>query len=307
MTTRQTTCAIGGAITLLAAVTATARQPAPAVAFPTGYRSWQHVRTIVVGPDSPSFATRGGLHHYYANATAVEGFRTGTFPDGSVIVDEGVGTKKGDGMTTGIVFETERRSLDVMVKDAKAYRETAGWGYEHFEGTATTPTSTPERRAACFQCHSKGAARDSVFSRIRPESYAQTAPAPAAANHAAHQTTSPDAVQWSPVGPGLSIAVLSGSLQDEGAPFVFRLKVAAGSRIAPHWHPVDEHLTVVSGTFHMGTGDRFDTSGGSALAAGGYAVMPKTTIHFAWADAETVVQVHGIGPFKTNFVEPRKE
>jgi hypothetical protein len=303
MTTRQTICVLAGVVPLLAAVTATARQPPPAVPFPTGYRSWQHVRSIVVGPESPSFATRGGIHHYYANAKAVEGFRTGTFPNGSVIVDEGVSTRRGDGMTTGIDFETERRSLDVMVKHAKAYKETAGWGYEHFEGTATTPTSTPERRAACFQCHSKGATRDSVFSQMRPERYVQTPPAPA--DHAAHRTTTPDGVPWSPIGPGLSMAVLSGSLQDEGAPFVFRLKLAAGSKVAPHWHPVDEHVTVVSGTLHMGTGERFDTSAGSALPAGAYAVMPKTTIHFVWTDAETVLQVHGIGPFKTNFVEPR--
>jgi quercetin dioxygenase-like cupin family protein len=306
MTTRQTTCAIAGAVTLLAAVTATARQPAPPIAFPTGYRSWQHVRTIVVGPESPSFATRGGIHHYYANAKAVEGFRTGTFPNGSVIVDEGVATRIGDGMTKGIVFEADRRSLDVMVKHAKAYKETAGWGYEHFDDT-TTPTSTPERRAACFQCHSKRAERDSVFSRLRPETAAQTQPSPPApATHAAHTSMTPDALPWSPVGPGLSIAVLSGSLQDEGVPFVFRLKLAAGSRIAPHWHPVDEHVTVVSGTVHMGTGERFDTSAASTLVAGAYAVMPKTTIHFAWADAETVLQVHGVGPFKTNFVEPSR-
>jgi quercetin dioxygenase-like cupin family protein len=313
MTIRKPMAALAAGTVVLAAavsVTVTARASAPAIPFPTGYRSWQHVRTIVVGPESPSFAARGGIHHYYANAKAVEGFRTGTFPNGSIIADEGVATKIGDGMTKGIVFEADRRSLDVMVKDAKAYKETAGWGYEHFDA-ATTPASTPERRAACFQCHSKGAERDSVFSQLRPETAAQKTPAaaarpPAPAAHAAHQTTAPDALRWSPIGPGLSIAVLSGAPQDEGAPFVMRVKLAAGSKVAPHWHPVDEHVTVVSGTLFMGTGERFDPASASPLTAGGYAMMPKTTLHFAWADAETIFQVHGIGPFKTNFVEARR-
>jgi len=169
MNTRQIDTAIGAVAVMLAvAVTTTARETTTAVAFPTGYRSWQHVRTIVIGPDHPSFARRGGIHHYYANAQAVEGYRAGTFPNGSVIVDEGVLTKDGEGRSKGIVFEADRRTLDVMVKDDKAYKDTAGWGYEHFDGTAMAPTMTAETRKACFECHSNGGERDSVFTRIRP-------------------------------------------------------------------------------------------------------------------------------------------
>ena len=169
MNTRQIDTAIAAvAVTLAVAVTTTARETTTAVAFPTGYRSWQHVRTIVVGPEHPSFAGRGGIHHYYANAKAVEGYRTGTFPNGSVIVDEGVLTKDGEGRSRGVVFEADRRSLDVMVKDVKAYPDTGGWGYEHFDGAAVAPTLTAEKRKACFECHSNGGERDSVFTRIRP-------------------------------------------------------------------------------------------------------------------------------------------
>jgi len=169
MPTRQIDTIIAAvAVTLAVAVTTMARETTTAVAFPTGYRSWQHVRTIVVGPENPSFAKRGGIHHYYANAKAVEGYRTGAFPNGSVIVDEGVLTKDGEGRGKGIVFEAERRTLDVMVKDDTAYKDTAGWGYEHFDGADAAPTLTAEKRKACFECHSNAGERDSVFTRIRP-------------------------------------------------------------------------------------------------------------------------------------------
>lgn len=169
MQTRQIDIAITAvAVTLAMAVTTMARASTTAVAFPTGYRSWQHVRTIVVGPEHPSFAKRGGIHHYYANAKAVEGYRTGKFPNGSVIVDEGVMTKDGEGRAKGIVFEADRRLLDVMVKNDKLYKDAAGWGYEHFDGTATAPTLTDDGRKACFECHSTRGERDSVFTKIRP-------------------------------------------------------------------------------------------------------------------------------------------
>src|SRR3954451_6435388 len=82
------------------------------VPYPSGFRGWQHVKSIVVGPESPSFANRGGIHHYYANDKAAEGYRTGKFRDGSVIVDEGVFTKDGEGPAKGITLEGERRSVE---------------------------------------------------------------------------------------------------------------------------------------------------------------------------------------------------
>ena len=121
--------------------------------------------------------------------------------------------------------------------------------------------------------------------------------------HVGHGVQAPDALEWAPLGPTMSVAVLSGVPQQDGSPFVLRLKLTAGATVAPHWHPVDEHLTVLSGRFHMGMGDRFDKAAGSVLAPGAYTVMPKSAIHFAWVDDETVVQIHGTGPFKTFFVE----
>lgn len=161
--------AVAGLIAMLVlAMTSTASRSMPAVPFPAGFRSWSVVRSIVVGPESPTFAKRGGIHHYYANREALDGYRTGTFANGSVIVDEAVWTTAGEGPGVGILFEADRRFIEVMVKNDAIYTDTGGWGYEHFDGTATAPTLSPAGRGTCFECHAKSKDRDHVFTRLRP-------------------------------------------------------------------------------------------------------------------------------------------
>ncbi len=168
MKTLLATQAIAGlAVTLVVALSATVRQPLPAVPFPEGFRAWQLVRSTVVGPDSPTFPKRGGIHHYYANREALEGYRTGAFPNGSVIVDEAVSTKAGEGPGAGMLFEADRRFVDVMVKNDGVYTGTGGWGYEHFDSTATAPTLSQAERTACSDCHARSKS-DHVFTKLRP-------------------------------------------------------------------------------------------------------------------------------------------
>jgi len=152
-----------GVLTGIVTLFADDKQPVP---YPDGFRSWRHVKSLVVGPDHETFAKRGGIHHYYANETAVAGYRAGSFPDGSVVVDEAVFTKDGEGRAKGITFEGERRFLDVMVKDSRRYASTGGWGYEHFDRNETTGQLSASDQAACSACHSKSPT-DHVFSRIR--------------------------------------------------------------------------------------------------------------------------------------------
>jgi hypothetical protein len=153
-----------GLFTAMVTLFADDKQPVP---YPDGFRSWTHVKSIIVGPDHETFAKRGGIHHYYANEAAVAGYRAGSFPDGSIVVDEAVFTKDGEGRARGITLEGERRFLDVMAKDSRRYASTGGWGYEHFDRSETTGQLSPSDQAACSACHSKSPA-DHVFSRIRP-------------------------------------------------------------------------------------------------------------------------------------------
>jgi quercetin dioxygenase-like cupin family protein len=93
------------------------------------------------------------------------------------------------------------------------------------------------------------------------------------------------------------VELLYGDPDVAGEPFVMRIRELPGTIVPPHSHPVDEHLTVVQGTWHFGFGDHFDTAALRELPTGGYAFAPKGAIMFGYADEAAVVQVHGIGPF----------
>jgi quercetin dioxygenase-like cupin family protein len=128
------------------------------------------------------------------------------------------------------------------------------------------------------------------------------AQAPQAAAH--HAVVAADAIQWKSLRPGAEIAVVSGDPNKEGSPFVLRFRYRGKARIPPHWHPTDEHLTILSGTFRLGMGKSGDEAVTTALEAGAYAFVAAKMPHYAWTDGDTVIQAHGIGPFVINYVNP---
>jgi hypothetical protein len=141
----------------------TAAAEAPGVAYPDGYRRWSHVKTTIVGPSSPAFASNGGIHHFYANDKAMEGYAKGNFPDGAVLIDDGLEAVESNGVTKA----GPRKRLAVMVKDAKAAPDTGGWLFEVFPKETHAPSLTQADRASCFACHTK-ANRGAVFSDPQP-------------------------------------------------------------------------------------------------------------------------------------------
>jgi quercetin dioxygenase-like cupin family protein len=116
-----------------------------------------------------------------------------------------------------------------------------------------------------------------------------------------------DDLKWGPapaVFPkGAEMAVLSGDPGKTGL-FTVRLKMPAGYAIPAHHHPTTEYVTVVSGDFALGMGDRLDRARGMALHAGGFAVAPAGMNHYAWAVTDAVVQVNAEGPFALTYVNP---
>jgi hypothetical protein len=137
----------------------------PRISFPTGYRSWFHVKSATVNEGNPAYAKFGGIHHIYANAAAVKGFEAGSFPDGSVIVFDVLEFKTNEDKTG---TEGARRIVDVMAKDAR-FKSTGGWGFEEFQGDNRAQGSLTEATAAtCAACHAKRKEHDGVFSSIRP-------------------------------------------------------------------------------------------------------------------------------------------
>jgi hypothetical protein len=91
---------------------------------------------------------------------------------------------------------------------------------------------------------------------------------------------------------------ISGDPNKPGAPFVIRIRNDDGQIVMPHWHPEDEHIVVVKGTWYLGAGDKFDRDALREMKIGDYGLVPKKMMHFAWSKGETVIQVHGIGPFQ---------
>jgi quercetin dioxygenase-like cupin family protein len=127
----------------------------------------------------------------------------------------------------------------------------------------------------------------------------------------AHHTIVPgDAVQWGPappsLPPGAQAAVLLGSPAKEG-PFVLRLKFPSGFTVPPHFHSKDEFLTVISGRFAVGAGEKLDRAAAKPLPAGSFVHLPARMPHYASAEGETVVQINGVGPFDVKYVNPKDD
>jgi quercetin dioxygenase-like cupin family protein len=118
----------------------------------------------------------------------------------------------------------------------------------------------------------------------------------------------PDDVSWSDCPPaipaGAKCAVIDGDLTAPDELFAFRVRFPDGFQIPAHFHPADEHLVVLAGTFHMGFGDKLDTTATRGMPAGSYMVMPEGKHHYAWAKGDTILQVYAIGPWGITYVNP---
>jgi hypothetical protein len=128
----------------------------------------------------------------------------------------------------------------------------------------------------------------------------------AAQGHGDHLMVVPSDLKWGDVPslpPGAKIVVIEGPLS-EAKPFTMRLRFPANYQIPAHYHGAIEHVTVISGTFNMGLGDKLDTKATRALGPGSMGIMRPGTRHFAWTEGETVVQVHGVGPWTITYVNP---
>jgi hypothetical protein len=153
-----------------------AAEPAPAadgaapaaarttVSLPQGYRSWRHVKSMIIEPGHALAALVEGTHHVYANEQAMRGYAKRPFPDGAIIVFDLFATVKGDQAIT----DGPRKAVIVMQKDAKRFAATGGWGYEVFaNGKPDAPQVRDGAREACHACHLAQKDRDFVFSDYR--------------------------------------------------------------------------------------------------------------------------------------------
>lgn len=122
-----------------------------------------------------------------------------------------------------------------------------------------------------------------------------------------HRIFTPSNLEWAdaPRGlpPGAKMAVLDGSPMQAGS-FTARMHAPAGYTIPPHTHPTVERLTIISGSFRIGMGDKLDEAKMQELGPGGYVVLPAGMAHFAKTTTDSVVQINSEGPFQINYVNP---
>jgi quercetin dioxygenase-like cupin family protein len=96
--------------------------------------------------------------------------------------------------------------------------------------------------------------------------------------------------------------VLVGDPSIRGALYVFRAKLPDGYSVPPHWHPMDENVTVIKGMFLLGFGEHIDEAATHELPAGSYVTLPKEEPHYNLMKGETILQFHGIGPYDISYV-----
>jgi quercetin dioxygenase-like cupin family protein len=129
---------------------------------------------------------------------------------------------------------------------------------------------------------------------------------PSWAQSADHRMVMAAELKWAdvPTMPkGAQAALIEGPM-NEAVPFTLRIRFPANYRLPPHWHPAVERVTVLSGSFYMATGDKFDEKKMTALNPGDMMIMQPKTPHYALTKVATVVQLHGTGPWGITYVNP---
>jgi catechol 2,3-dioxygenase-like lactoylglutathione lyase family enzyme len=121
----------------------------------------------------------------------------------------------------------------------------------------------------------------------------------------------PDTTPWGPappfLAPGAQFTVLEGDPTASSGDYTVRLKMPDGYRIAPHWHPIRENVTVISGTFKVGMGDSFNKDKMASFPAGSFAFLDPDMHHYAMASGEVIVQIHGMSPVQFNYINPNDD
>lgn len=127
-------------------------------------------------------------------------------------------------------------------------------------------------------------------------------------SHRSHSIVLPEELKWAPappkLPPGAEFAVLEGDRSTPGVSYTFRARLPDGYSVQPHWHSMDENITVIKGVFGFGLGEKFDKTAIRNLPAGSYIMMPKGVPHYNLVKGETILQFHGVGPYDINYVNP---
>lgn len=135
----------------------------PQLTLPTGFEHWYLVNSMIITKDSPLFESIGGLHHIYVNAVGLPRLKEGgstPYPDGTIFLDD----VREFAVVHGSYTQGARKAIPVMVKDAKKYASTGGWGFQAWAGGDPQKPLVTDPAKACFSCHAPQKQNDYVFS-----------------------------------------------------------------------------------------------------------------------------------------------
>jgi hypothetical protein len=155
---------LGPALGSVVAVQPSPAGTGPSVAYPEGYRDWVHIKSSLITPTHARLGANSGFQHIYANAEGMTGYRTGDFPDGSVVVFDWLEMTEKD----GAYAEGPRRQVDVMVKGSRRFAATGGWGFQRFVKDSRTEHAARPTPLECFACHDRLKQRGLILSSYRP-------------------------------------------------------------------------------------------------------------------------------------------
>jgi len=139
-------------------------QGSETVPYPEGYRTWTHVKTMVLFDEHALADPFEGIHHVYANAAALKGLMDGSYGDGAILVFDLLQANQAE----GVLVEGARKRIDVMHRDGAQYASTGDWGYVTFVGDSRTERLDQDVATACYACHQSVAGQSFVFSEWRP-------------------------------------------------------------------------------------------------------------------------------------------
>jgi hypothetical protein len=160
---RKTLILAAAALTLIGGVSLAAGRVQAPVPYPEGYRSWRHVKSMVILEGHPLADPFAGIHHVYANGKAMRGLETGRYADGSVLVFDLLEAVPEE----GAYVEGARKLIGVMHKNARRYAATDGWGFEAFAADSKTGRLPTNNGRDCHLCHTDAKENELVFTAIR--------------------------------------------------------------------------------------------------------------------------------------------
>jgi len=133
------------------------------VDYPEGYRHWTHIKSMLIEPGHPLENPFQGLHHIYGNGKALNGLKSGNYPDGSVFVFDLLSySQEGNA-----IQEDVRKLVGVMVKDKSKFQSTGGWGFEGFAGDSKSKRLVGDEGKGCYSCHTSQSNSNFVFTKMR--------------------------------------------------------------------------------------------------------------------------------------------